>query len=60
MREFFDTVRGMNFYDDQTTTTGELFERLAGFGLPVLQCRTTDEPVRILCQLFGQKQRARR
>ena len=25
--EFFSTVRGMNFYDDQTTTTGELFER---------------------------------
>lgn len=25
--EFFTTVRGMNFYDDQTTTTGELFER---------------------------------
>lgn len=27
VNEFFDTVRGMNFYDDQTTTTGELFER---------------------------------
>lgn len=25
--EFFDTARGMNFYDDQATTTGELFER---------------------------------
>lgn len=25
--EFFSTVRGMNFYDDQTMTTGELFER---------------------------------
>ena len=24
---FFDTARGMNFYDDQTTTTRELFER---------------------------------
>jgi phytoene dehydrogenase-like protein len=24
---FFDTARGMNFYDDQQTTTGELFER---------------------------------
>ncbi len=24
---FFDTARGMNFYDDQRTTTGELFER---------------------------------
>ncbi len=24
---FFDTARGMNFYDDQTTTTGQLFER---------------------------------
>lgn len=24
---FFDTARGMNFFDDQTTTTGELFER---------------------------------
>ncbi len=24
---FFETVRGMNFYDDQTMTTGELFER---------------------------------
>ncbi len=24
---FFDTARGMNFYDDQTTTVGELFER---------------------------------
>ncbi len=27
VREFFDTVRKMNFYDDQSTTTGELFER---------------------------------
>jgi phytoene dehydrogenase-like protein len=27
VNEFFDTVRKMNFYDDQTTTTGELFER---------------------------------
>jgi phytoene dehydrogenase-like protein len=27
VEEFFDTARGMNFYDDQTTTTGELFER---------------------------------
>jgi phytoene dehydrogenase-like protein len=25
--QFFDTARGMNFYDDQSTTTGELFER---------------------------------
>ena len=25
--EFFDTARGMNFYDDQEMTTGELFER---------------------------------
>src|SRR6056297_1152686 len=25
--KFFDTARGMNFYDDQTTTTRELFER---------------------------------
>lgn len=24
---FFDTARNMNFYDDQTTTTGQLFER---------------------------------
>lgn len=24
---FFDTARGMNFYDDQSTSTGELFER---------------------------------
>ncbi len=24
---FFDTARGMNFYDDQTTSVGELFER---------------------------------
>jgi phytoene dehydrogenase-like protein len=24
---FFDTARSMNFFDDQTTTTGELFER---------------------------------
>jgi phytoene dehydrogenase-like protein len=24
---FFDAARGMNFYDDQSTTTGELFER---------------------------------
>jgi phytoene dehydrogenase-like protein len=24
---FFDTARGMNFYDDQATTTGELFDR---------------------------------
>lgn len=27
VNRFFDTARGMNFYDDQTTTTGELFER---------------------------------
>lgn len=27
VRDFFDTARGMNFYDDQETTTGELFER---------------------------------
>lgn len=25
--EFFNTARGMNFYDDQEMTTGELFER---------------------------------
>ncbi|NLX95271.1 MAG: NAD(P)/FAD-dependent oxidoreductase [Rhodopirellula sp.] len=25
--EFFDTVRGMNFYDDQSTTTKQLFDR---------------------------------
>ncbi|MCA9126589.1 MAG: NAD(P)/FAD-dependent oxidoreductase [Planctomycetales bacterium] len=25
--DFFDTARGMNFYDDQSLTTGELFER---------------------------------
>ncbi len=25
--EFFDTARGMNFFDDQELTTGELFER---------------------------------
>jgi phytoene dehydrogenase-like protein len=25
--EFFDTARNMNFYDDQATTTGQLFER---------------------------------
>lgn len=24
---FFDTARSMNFYDDQTTTTGQLFQR---------------------------------
>jgi len=27
VEEFFETVSKMNFYDDQTTTTGELFER---------------------------------
>ncbi|MEM7313183.1 MAG: FAD-dependent oxidoreductase, partial [Planctomycetota bacterium] len=27
VEDFFNTVRGMNFYDDQTTTTGELFEK---------------------------------
>ena len=27
VNEFFDTARGMNFYDDQATTTRELFER---------------------------------
>ncbi|OHB73412.1 MAG: phytoene dehydrogenase [Planctomycetes bacterium RBG_13_63_9] len=27
VEEFFKTVQGMNFYDDQSTTTGELFER---------------------------------
>ncbi|MBL9122983.1 MAG: NAD(P)/FAD-dependent oxidoreductase [Planctomycetaceae bacterium] len=27
VQNFFDTARGMNFYDDQTTTVGQLFER---------------------------------
>ncbi|MCX7426367.1 MAG: NAD(P)/FAD-dependent oxidoreductase [Planctomycetia bacterium] len=27
VNEFFDTARGMNFYDDQATTTRQLFER---------------------------------
>jgi phytoene dehydrogenase-like protein len=27
VQQFFDTARGMNFYDDQSTTTRELFER---------------------------------
>jgi len=27
VQDFFDTARGMNFYDDQTTTTRELFDR---------------------------------
>jgi phytoene dehydrogenase-like protein len=27
VKEFFDTARGMNFYDDQKTTTSELFNR---------------------------------
>src|SRR4026208_1579864 len=27
VQSFFDTARGMNFYDDQTTTVRELFER---------------------------------
>ena len=27
VNEFFDTARSMNFYDDQTTTTRQLFER---------------------------------
>ena len=27
VNDFFDTARGMNFYDDQTTSVGELFER---------------------------------
>ena len=27
MQAFFDTARGMNFYDDQATTVGQLFER---------------------------------
>ena len=27
VNEFFDTARGMNFYDDQATTTKQLFER---------------------------------
>jgi phytoene dehydrogenase-like protein len=27
VHEFFETVRGMNFYDDQTTTTGQLLQR---------------------------------
>lgn len=26
IQKFFDTARGMNFYDDQSKTTGELFE----------------------------------
>jgi phytoene dehydrogenase-like protein len=27
VEDFFDAARSMNFYDDQTTTTGQLFER---------------------------------
>ena len=27
VQEFFDTARGMNFYDDQSMTTGELFNK---------------------------------
>ena len=27
VNDFFDTARGMNFYDDQSTTTGQLFEK---------------------------------
>ncbi len=27
IKEFFDTARGMNFYDERDTTTGQLFER---------------------------------
>ncbi len=27
VKRFFDTARGMNFYDDQAMTTGELFQR---------------------------------
>ena len=27
VQSFFDTARGMNFYDDQTTTTRQLFDR---------------------------------
>ena len=27
VQAFFDTARSMNFYDDQATTTGQLFER---------------------------------
>jgi len=27
VRRFFDTARGMNFYDDQTKTSGELFQQ---------------------------------
>ncbi len=27
VKDFFDTARGMNFYDDQEMTTGELFEK---------------------------------
>ena len=27
VRAFFDAARGMNFYDDQSTTAGQLFER---------------------------------
>ncbi|HUY32987.1 MAG TPA: FAD-dependent oxidoreductase [Pirellulales bacterium] len=27
VRAFFESARGMNFYDDQSTTVGELFER---------------------------------
>ncbi len=27
VKAFFDTARGMNFYDDQTMTTGELFQK---------------------------------
>jgi phytoene dehydrogenase-like protein len=27
VQAFFDTARGMNFYDDQATTVGELFQR---------------------------------
>ena len=34
VQAFFDTARGMNFYDDQSLTTGQLFEKFFPGGWP--------------------------
>ena len=36
VHDFFDTARGMNFFDDQTTTTRELFDRFSPGGQNVI------------------------
>ncbi len=51
---------GRQAYHDRVILAGQrASERLGGFGVPVIQCETTDEPLRVLAQVFGQTRRGR-